>query len=70
MLNFINFRSLLREILHAPIAIFPVMHERERYFNVVAFLGSAALNDSKWALRGKLPITMLGRSCGKIGEPL
>ena len=48
---------------HAPSAIFPVMHERER-------LASAALNDSKWALRSKLPITMLGRSRGKTGEPL
>ena len=58
---------------HAPSAIFPVMHERERYFNwfiVAAFLASAALNDSKWALRSKLPITMLGRSHGKTGEPL
>ena len=58
---------------HAPSAIFPVMHERERYFNwfiVAAFLASAALNDSKWALRSKLPITMLGRSRGKTGEPL
>ena len=58
---------------HAPSAIFPVMHERERYFNwfiVAAFLVSAALNDSKWALRSKLPITMLGRSRGKTGEPL
>ena len=43
---------------HAPSAIFFVMHERERYFNwfiVAAFLASAALNDSKWALRSKLP---------------
>ena len=58
---------------HAPSAIFPVMHERERYFNwfiVAEFLASAALNDSKWALRSKLPITMLGRSRGKTGEPL
>ena len=58
---------------HAPSAIFPVMHERERYFNwfiVAAFLASAALNDSKWALRNKPPITMLGRSRGKTGEPL
>ena len=34
---------------HAPSAIFPVMHERERYFSwfiVAAFLASAALNDS------------------------
>ena len=53
--------------------IFPVMHERGRYFNwfiVAAFLASAALNDSKWALRSKLPITMLGRSRGKTGERL
>ena len=38
-------------------AIFAVMHERERYFNwfiVAEFLASAALNDSKWALRSKL----------------
>ena len=58
---------------HAPSAIFAVMHERERYFNwfiVAEFLASAALNDSKWALRSKLPITMLGRSRGKTGEPL
>ena len=58
---------------HAPSAIFSVMHERERYFNwfiVAEFLASAALNDSKWALRSKLPITMLGRSRGKTGEPL
>ena len=43
---------------HAPSAIFPVMHERERYFNwfiVAAFLASAALNDSKWALRSNCP---------------
>ena len=54
---------------HAPSAIFPVMHERERYWFIVdAFLASAALNDSKWALRSKLPITMLGRSRGKTGE--
>ena len=58
---------------HSPSAIFSVMHERERYFNwfiVAEFLASAALNDSKWALRSKLPITMLGRSRGKTGEPL
>ena len=58
---------------HAPNAIFPVMHERERYFNwfiLAACLASAALNDSKWSLRSKLPITMLGRSRGKTGEPL
>ena len=58
---------------HAPSAIFSVMHERERYFNwfiVVEFLTSAALNDSKWALRSKLHITMLRRSRGKTGEPL
>ena len=58
---------------HAPSAIFSVMHERERYFNwfiVAEFLASAALNDSKWALRSKLPITMLGRNRGKTGEPL
>ena len=48
-------------------------NERERYSNwfiVAEFLASAALNDSKWALRSKLPITMLGRSRGKTGEPL
>ena len=47
----------------------PVMHERERYFDwfIVEFLASAALNDSKWALRSKLPITMLGRSRGRGG---
>ena len=53
---------------HAPSAIFAVMHERERYFNwfiVAEFLASAVLNYSKWALRSKLPITMLGRSRGK-----
>ena len=58
---------------HAPSAIFAVMHEQERYFNwfiVAEVLASAALNDSKWALRSKLPITMLGRSRGKTGEPL
>ena len=58
---------------HAPSAIFSVMHERERYFNwfiVAEFLASAAINDSKWALRSKLPITILGRSRGKTGEPL
>ena len=58
---------------HAPSAIFAVMHGRERYFNwfiVAEFLASAALNDSKWALRSKLPITMFGRSRGKTGEPL
>ena len=58
---------------HAPSAIFSVMPERERYFNwfiVVEFLASAALNDSKWALRSKLPPTMLARSHGKTGEPL
>ena len=58
---------------HAPSAIFSVMHVRERYFNwfiVAEFLASAAINDSKWALRSKLPITMLGRSRGKTGEPL
>ena len=58
---------------HAPSAIFSVMHERERYCNwfiVAAFLASAALNDSKWALRGKLSLTMLARSRGKTGEPL
>ena len=57
---------------HAPSATFSVMHERERYFNwliVAEFLASAALNDSKRALRSKLPITMLG-SRGKTGEPL
>ena len=50
---------------HAPSAIFAVMYERERYFNwfiVAELLASAALNDSKWPLRSKLPITMLGRS--------
>ena len=54
---------------HVPSAIFSVMHDRERYFNwfiVAAFLASAALNDSKWALRS----TMLGRSRGRTGEPL
>ena len=58
---------------HARSAIFAVMHERERYFNwfiVAEFLASAALNDSKWALRSKLPIKMLGRSRGKTVEPL
>ena len=58
---------------HAPSAIFSVMDGRERYFNwfiVAAFLASAALKDSKWALRCKLPITMLGRSRGKTREPL
>ena len=40
------------------------------WFIVAEFLASAALNDSKWALRSKLPITMLGRSRGKTGEPL
>ena len=38
---------------HAPSAIFSIMHERERYFNwfiVAAFLASATLNDSKYAL--------------------
>ena len=58
---------------HAPSAIFAVMHERERNFNwyiVAEFLASAALNDLKWALRSKLPITMFGRSRGKTGEPL
>ena len=56
-----------------PSAIFFIMHERERYFNwfvVVAFLASAALNESKWALLSKLPPTMLARSRGKTGEPL
>ena len=65
--------SALFALDHAPSAIFSVMHERERYFNwfiVAEFLASAALNDSKWALRSKLPITMLGRSRGKTGEPL
>ena len=55
---------------HAPSAIFAVMHERERYFNwfiVAEFLASAALNDSKWALRSKLPITMLG---GAVARPV
>ena len=58
---------------HARSAIFAVMHERERYFNwfiVAEFLASAALNDSKWALRSKLPITMLAMSRGKTVEPL
>ena len=58
---------------HAPSAIFSVMHEQERYFNwfiVAAFLASSALNDSNWALRSKLLITMLGRSRGKTGEPM
>ena len=58
---------------HAPSAIFSVIHERERYFNwfiVAAFLASAALYYSKWALQSKLPITMLGRSRSKTGEPL
>ena len=58
---------------HAPSAIFSVKHERERYFNwfiVAAFLASAALNDSKWALRGKLPLMMPARSRGKTSEPL
>ena len=58
---------------HAPSAIFAVMHERERYFNwfiVAEFLASAALNDSKWALRSKLPPTMLAMSRGKTVEPL
>ena len=55
---------------HAPSARFAVIHERERYFIVAEFLASAALNDSEWALRSKLPITMLGRSRGKTGEPL
>ena len=53
---------------HAQSPIFSIMHERERYFNwfiIVAFLASAALNDSKWTLRSKLPITMLRRSRGK-----
>ena len=58
---------------HTPSAIFSIKHERERYFNwfiIAAFLASAALNDSKWALRRKLPPTMLARSRGKTGEPL
>ena len=55
---------------HAPSAIFSIMHERERWFIVATFLASAALNDSKWALRSKLPPTMLARSRGKTGEPL
>ena len=58
---------------HAPSAIFAIMHERERYFNwfiVAEFLASAALNDSKWALLSKLPITMLAMTRGKTGEPL
>ena len=58
---------------HTPSAIFLVMHERERYFNrflVAAFLASAALNDSKWALQSKLPPMVLARSHGKTGEPL
>ena len=43
---------------HTSSATFSVMHKRERYFNwfiVATFLASAALNDSKWALRSKLP---------------
>ena len=44
--------------------------ERERWFIVAVFLASAALNDSKWALRSKLPPTMLSRCRGKTGEPL
>ena len=40
------------------------------WFIVAAFLASAALNDSKWALRSKLPPTMLARSRGKTSEPL
>ena len=58
---------------HAPSAILSVMHERERYFNwfiVAAFLASATLNNSKWAIRGKLRLTMFARSRGKTGEPL
>ena len=58
---------------HSPSTIFSVMHEREQYFKwfiVAAFLASATLNDSKWALRSKLPPTMLARSRGKTGEPL
>ena len=49
------------------------MHGRERYFNwfiVAEFLASAALNDSKWALRSKLSSTMLAMSRGKTVEPL
>ena len=49
------------------------VHERERYFNwfiVAALLASAALNDLKWAIRSKLPPTMLTRSRGMTGEPL
>ena len=52
---------------HAPSTIFSIMHEREWYFNwfiVAALLASAALNDSKWALRSKLPSAMLARSRG------
>ena len=58
---------------HTLSAIFSVMHEQERYFNwfiVAEFLASATFNDSKWALRSKLLIAMLGRSRGKTGEPL
>ena len=58
---------------HAPSAKFSVLYEQERYFNwfmVAEFLASAAHNDSKWALRSELPITMLVRSRGKTGEPL
>ena len=40
------------------------------WFIVAAFLASAALNDSKWALQSKLPPTMPARSRGKTGEPL
>ena len=50
------------ECFICPSAIFPVMHERERYFNwfiVAAFLASAALNDWKGAVQSKLPPTML-----------
>ena len=65
--------SALFSLDHAPSAIFAVMHGREQYFNwfiVAEFLASAALNDSKWVLRSKLPITMLGRSRGKTDLPL
>ena len=45
------------EYFICPSAIFSVMREWERYFTwfiVAAFLASAALNNSKWALRSTL----------------
>ena len=47
-----------------------VVNLRSFWFIVAAFLASAALNDSKWALRSKLPPTMLAMSRGKTGERL